>query len=271
MQEIRSGLRGAGPNNGLVLLFETGEDLALMQQLLSRHSHDIFLDVVKGVACLDHYLRLSRPGRPAAYSWPAYQYRVGEGGRWTASVSAAGCAAKRIEAETKPECIYNICESLLGAPPGFNNFVKWYTYPVFHSETSRMTASLEHILELLPLQNHIERQLFTNRVQVVLEVLYPRVGILIFISSFIDLFCGQQTSSRSKSWWRSKRRPCCHTCDCIKTVVFNWKKIVDLVRLLMHSLTFSDNKNRERKISLFRVEFFRHERKVCKNETRDGR
>ena len=117
-----------------------------------------------------------------------------------------------------------------------------------------MTASLEHILELLPLQNHIERQLFTNRVQVVLEVLYPRVGILIFISSFIDLFCGQQTSSRSKSWWRSKRRPCCHTCDCIKTVVFNWKKIVDLVRLLMHSLTFSDNKNRNK--SAFSVSNF---------------
>ena len=77
-QEIRSGLRGAGPNNGLVLLFETGEDLALVQQLLSRHRHDIFLDVVKGVACLDHYLRVTRPARPAAYSWPAYQYRVGE-------------------------------------------------------------------------------------------------------------------------------------------------------------------------------------------------
>lgn len=73
LQEIRGGLRGAGSNNGLVLLFETGEDLALVQQLLSRHSHDIFLDVVKGVACLDHYLRVSRPGRAAAYSWPSYQ------------------------------------------------------------------------------------------------------------------------------------------------------------------------------------------------------
>lgn len=177
LDEIRSGLRGAGPNNGLVLLFETGEDLALMQQLLSRHRHDIFLDVVKGVACLDHYLRMSRPagGRStaaAAYSWPSYHYRVGGGGRWTASLAVAGSAAKRIEAETKPECIYNICESLLGAPPGFNNFVKWYTFPLQHTETSRMTASLEHILELLPLQNHIDRQLFTNRVQVVLEGVY---------------------------------------------------------------------------------------------------
>lgn len=33
-----------------------------------------------------------------------------------------------------------------------------------------MTASLEHTLELLPLQNFIDRQLFTNRVQVTLEV-----------------------------------------------------------------------------------------------------
>jgi hypothetical protein len=203
-----------------VLLFETGEDLALMQQLLSRHRHDIFLDVVKGVACLDHYLRLSRPGRPAAYSWPAYQYRVGEGGRWTASLSAAGSAAKRIEAETKPECIYNICESLLGAPPSFNNFIRWFTYPVFHSETSRMTASLEHILELLPLQNHIDRQLFTNRVQVVLEVLYPSVQIFIIfrmISSHHVCFC--QFWPEPRKMWRI---PCNKYCDSMtKTLMHN--------------------------------------------------
>ena len=68
-------MRGAGNNNGLVLLFETGEDLSLVQQLFAKHSHDVFYDVVKGVSCLDHYLRVSRPGRPASYTWPSYQFK----------------------------------------------------------------------------------------------------------------------------------------------------------------------------------------------------
>ena len=170
LTEIRSGLHGAGPNNGLVLLFETGEDLALVQQLLSRHGHHIFLDVVRGVTCLDHYRRQAT--RATATSWPVYQYRVGQGGRWTASVLSEGRVARRVEAETKPECIYNICKNLLGAPPSFHNFIKWYSYPVNHSETRRMSSSLDHFLKLLPLQNHIDRQLFTNRVPVVLEGIY---------------------------------------------------------------------------------------------------
>jgi hypothetical protein len=172
LDEIRSGLNGVGPNNGLVLLFETGEDLALVQQLLSHHGYNLFLDVVKGVSCLDHYLRVTRSVRQASYTWPTYQFQVGKGGQWTASVSRGGSLPLRIEAETKPECIYSICESLLGAPPGFNNFMKWYSYPVNHSETSRMSSSLDQILELLPLQNHVERQLFAKRVPVVLEGIY---------------------------------------------------------------------------------------------------
>ena len=172
LDEIRSGLHGAGPNNGLVLLFETGEDMALVQQLLNRHRHHIFLDTVKGVTCLDHYLRATQSGQTVVTDWPVFRYRLGEAGFWTASVSRAGSPASRIKAETKPECIYNICENLLGAPPDFNNFIKWYSYPVNHSEIILMSSSLERIYELLPLQDHIFQKLFTNRVPIVLEGIY---------------------------------------------------------------------------------------------------
>ena len=47
VQEMRSGLKGAGKNNGLVLLFETGEDLHLVKQLFNKHRHDVFLDCIK--------------------------------------------------------------------------------------------------------------------------------------------------------------------------------------------------------------------------------
>jgi|688.fasta_scaffold21824_5 hypothetical protein len=172
LDEIRNGLSSAGPNNGLVLIFETGEDLALVQQLFFRHGHDIFLDVVKGITCLDQYMRVTRSVRSATYTWPTYQYRAGKGGCWIASVSWTGNPALQIEAETKPECIYSICESLLGKPLSYHNFIKWYSYPVNHSEIRCMSARLKHILELLPLQNHIDKQLVMNNVPVVLAGIY---------------------------------------------------------------------------------------------------
>lgn len=172
LNEIRSGLHGASPNNGLILLFETGEDLALLQQLLSRHHHYIFLDVVKGVTCLDYFVRVSRPGQSTTFKWPAYQYCRDENGRWTSCVYRAGSANQRIEAKTKPESIYNICKSLLSASPNYYNFIKWYSYPINHSEINRMVSTLQAILELLPLQNYIDWQLFTNGIPIVLEGMY---------------------------------------------------------------------------------------------------
>jgi len=143
----------------------------LVQQLFTKHRHDVFFDVVKGLSCLDHYLRVSRPGRPASYTWPTYQYKIGEGGKWTANIINS-TTVNKIEAITKPECIYNICEGLVGSPPSYLNFTKWFSYPVLHPEISSMTSTLEHILELLPLQNFIDRQLFTNRVEITLEGIF---------------------------------------------------------------------------------------------------
>jgi len=170
LDEMRSGLKGAGKNNGLVLLFETGEDLHLVKQLFNKHRHDVFLDCIKGLTCLDHYMRVSRPGRSAAYTWPSYQHKVGEGGKWTASITSNASTVEKIEAITKPECVYKICVGLAGGvQPSYNNFTKWFCYPSNHPEISNMTVGLEHTLELLPLQNFIDRQLFTNRVELKLE------------------------------------------------------------------------------------------------------
>jgi hypothetical protein len=80
LDEIRSGLNGNEPNNGLVLLFETGEDFAPgAAASLSCHGYNLFLDVVKGVTCLDNYLRVTQTVRPAAYTRPTYRFQVGKG------------------------------------------------------------------------------------------------------------------------------------------------------------------------------------------------
>ena len=56
-QEIRSDGRGAGLNNGLVLLFESAEDIGMVRGLLSSHSADIWSHVVTGVCCINDYTR----------------------------------------------------------------------------------------------------------------------------------------------------------------------------------------------------------------------
>ena len=49
-----------------------------------------------------------------------------------------------------------------------------------------MTAVREHILELMSLQYYVDRQLFTNRVEIVLEVLLTcRINLSAFLYRFI--------------------------------------------------------------------------------------
>ena len=97
--------------------------------------------------------------------------KVGDdGGRWISTVSRNGVHTK-VEAVTKPECIYTITQHLHNLTPTYNNFTKWYCYPVQHSQVATMTSVREHILELLPLQFYVDRHLFTKRVEIALEVL----------------------------------------------------------------------------------------------------
>jgi len=170
--EIRNGLHGAGPNNGIIWLFETSEDLALVNQLFARHNHEIFLDIVKGVTCLDHYLQITHPECPATYSTPSYQYPIGRHGCWRVNVSLPNKLPQRLEATSKPECLFYIFQIILGTPLAYNNFIKWYSYHSYHSEVARMMSTLNYIDELIPLQNYIDQQLFYKKIPIALEGLY---------------------------------------------------------------------------------------------------
>lgn len=164
--------RGGRDNKGLVLVFETGEELGLVQQLLERHRHNIFLDTVKGVGCLDHYMAAgARAGRRASAESPAFQYQVGRGGLWTSQVTT-GAGKVAVEGESGAECLYKVVQALLGgARPEYNNFIRWRCYPSFSAEVNTMAgARLEHIMEMLPLQNHLQRSLKQNRVPLNMEV-----------------------------------------------------------------------------------------------------
>ena len=160
-----------------MLVFETGEDMGLVQKLLEKHRHNIFLDTVKGVGCVDHYMAANiADGRQVRYTPPEFQYRVGRGGLWTSDVTAAsGGAAGQVvavEAETGAECLYKVVEGLLGGEtPDYDNFIRWWCHPSFSSQVNTMSgAHMEHILEMLPLQNHLQRSLRTQRVNLNLEV-----------------------------------------------------------------------------------------------------
>lgn len=172
LYEIRNGLHGAGPNNGLILFFETSEELALVNHLLSCHNYHIFLDLVKGVSCLDHYLLITYPKYPTTYRSPVFQHPVGHDGCWMASVSISNKLPQKIHAKSKPECLFFIFQAVLGAKITYNQFIKWYSYPVNHPIKTRMLETLDHIIELLPLQHYIDQQLFVKKVPVVLKGIY---------------------------------------------------------------------------------------------------
>jgi len=154
-------------------VFETGEDLGLVQQLLERHNHNIFLDTVKGVGCVDQYIQTVKYESKSSFSSPSFQYQVGRGGLWTSSV-VTGTDKVTVEGESCPECLYKVVEALLGGKtPDYNNYIKWWCYPSFSSQVNTMAgATLENIKEMLPLQNHLQKSLRTNRIQFNLEGVY---------------------------------------------------------------------------------------------------
>lgn len=174
LDELRNSSYPSGRgNNGLVLVFETGEDLGMVQQLLERHRNNIFLDAVKGVGCVDQFMEASKAGKKVSYTPPTYQYQVGKGGVFTSSVAMVNDKVT-VEGESKAECLHKVVQALLGdQTPEYANFIRWWCYPSFSSEVSTMAgAALEHILEMLPLQNHLFRSLRSNRIPLVMEGVY---------------------------------------------------------------------------------------------------
>jgi len=192
LEELRGGGRGAGLNNGLVLLFECSEDFGLVRSLLSGHSSDIWVDTVRGVGCIDHFSRQ----RELLYTYTPPYYKVCLGGdnKWLTTLNITKDGAQRqvkIEAETRAEMVYNILCFVSASPPTFENFVKWYCYPSQSITMITLAGNLELQRQLLPLQNHVDRQLFNARVQCVLEVLcsYRNILISVIILDFICHTC----------------------------------------------------------------------------------
>ena len=101
---------------------------------------------------------------------------MGGEGKWltTLNITTGGAQKQvKIEAETRAEMVYNILCDLLGSAPTYESFTKWYCYPSQSDTVATMAGNLELQRQLLPLQTHVDRQLYNARVQCVLEVLYP--------------------------------------------------------------------------------------------------
>ena len=172
-QELRSGGRGVGLNNGLVLLFECSEDFGLVRGLLSSHSADIWVETVRGVGCIDHYTRQAEI--PTTFTPPYYKVCVGGDSKWLTTLNTSNTVTGdqrqvKVEAETRAEMVYNILCDVSGCEPSYDNFIRWYCYPSQSITMTTLAGQLELQRQLLPLQNHVDRQLFNARVQCVLEV-----------------------------------------------------------------------------------------------------
>ena len=143
-----------------------------MRSLLSGHSSDIWVDTVRGVGCIDHFTRQRE--LVSTYTPPYYKVCLGGDNKWLTTLNMTADGAQRqekIEAETRAEMVYNILCSVYGSAPTFDKFVRWYCYPSQSITMTTLAGGLELQRQLLPLQNHVDRQLFNSRVQCVLEVL----------------------------------------------------------------------------------------------------
>merc|ERR1712113_758756 len=97
-----------------------------------------------------------------------WKYAVGEEGQWVTTLYRRG-KVLRIDAASRGEIVYNILEDVLDQCPKYDNFVRWYCYPSLSDTVTSMARDLEMIKQMVPLQTHVDRQLFNARVQCVLE------------------------------------------------------------------------------------------------------
>merc|ERR1739842_71498 len=67
------------------------------------------------------------------------------------------------------EMVYNVLEDVLDKCPTYDTFLRWYCYPSLSDTVTSLARDLEMIKQMLPLQTHVDRQLFNARVQCVLE------------------------------------------------------------------------------------------------------
>ena len=163
-------------------MFECAEDFGLVRGLLSSHSADIWSHVVRGVGCIDHYTRQAEI--PTTFSPPYYKVCVGGDSKWLTTLTTTTTGEQRqvkVEAETRAEMVYNILCDVSGKAPTYDTFIRWYCYPSTSIAMTSLAGNLELQRQLLPLQNHVDRQLFNARVQCVLEV-FCRI-IMILVSS----------------------------------------------------------------------------------------
>ena len=91
----------------------------------------------------------------------------------------------KVEAWTRAEIVYNILCDVSGAAPTYDKFIKWYCYPSTSITMTTLAGNLELQRQMLPLQNHVDRQLFNSRVQCVLEVF--SINLVIYIFNIYDL------------------------------------------------------------------------------------
>ena len=143
-----------------------------MRNLLSSHSYDIWSDTVRGVACIDHFTRQAEI--PSTFSPPYYKVCLGGDSKWLTTLTTTNTSGDqrqvKVEAETRAEMVYNILCDVSGSAPTYDSFIRWYSYPSQSITMSTLAGNLELQRQLLPLQNHVDRQLYNNRVQCVLEV-----------------------------------------------------------------------------------------------------
>ena len=150
---------------------------------MSSHSYDIWSDTVRGVGCIDHYTRQAEI--PTTFSPPYYKVVVGGDNKWLTTLTTTSQTGDqrqvKVEAETRAEMVYNILCDVSGSMPNYDRFIKWYCYPSTSITMTTLASNLELQRQLLPLQNHVDRQLFNERVQCVLEV-FCSINIIIRVA-----------------------------------------------------------------------------------------
>lgn len=136
-------------NNGLVLVTNTREELAVVLRAIDNTKHDsLLLDVVKGFGCLEVFIDRNR-SRKLTYGGP--KLNLGGDECFYHTEAKKGLAGANLVSKCKAEALFQTIELFLDKAANYKNFIQPYCFPSFSPALDEMKKRLGQMFEMYPL------------------------------------------------------------------------------------------------------------------------
>lgn len=166
-------------NNGIVLIFNSEEEMAIVLRAIERTGNkNLLLDVVKGFGCLEYYIH-RHLSKKLKYGTPTLIVMEDNQGSFVYNTTVRqGLLSTNIVSKSKSEALLNALEHLLGETPNYSNFIQSFCHPSFSQKLELAKKKLKKVEEMFSLELFMAFELKRQGVKLYLDGIFaPRLKV----------------------------------------------------------------------------------------------